>query len=616
MRTRVWWTSLVLASLAVACGDQPTEVVPEREMTQGPGMTADATSSSDDGLLITTNKDDYLPGDTVWFTGAGWPANDVLDIVLEDDPATHPPHTWTIPVSEDGTFRDSTYVVDVDDIGVTFTLTATSQATGRSLTVTFTDNRMITKAELLDPSTSAFVTLTQPPAAAVQVSVGAGDAITARITATTNTLGTGAAWQSTEWQIVNSSNVVVASGCDNGVNVTVATVGAQHTFNITAPAAGGTYRLRFQAFRLDGCTGSGPSAQENYPAALVVVANVAPVVDAGGPYSGNEGSGILFDAPFPPPSASDADGDALLYKWTYTAGIDVDAGTTCSFDDDEVLKPTFTCTDDGTFTVTLEVDDQHGHKVTDDATVNVANVPPEITAVVLTPFVDGYVYPITGQPTVDATYTDQGSHDTHTCVFEVLDYQNLEVGTDRTCGSGLGAVEAGVYSVKVTVTDDDGDSDIEYVQVVIYDPSAGFVTGGGWIYSYAGAYKAEMSLEGKATFGFVSKYQKGATVPSGNTEFVFHAGNLNFHSSWYDWLVVNAVGTRAQYKGKGTINGGATMYLFILTALDGKTSGPDQFRMQIFEPDGETVLYDSYVSGPATDQPLSGGSIVIHTGKK
>ena len=141
MRTRVWCTSLILASLAVACGDQPTEVVPEREieMTQGPGIIALATSSSDDGLSITTDKDDYQPGDTVWFTGAGWPANDTLDILLEDEPATHEPHTWTIPVGEDGTFRDSTYVVDVNDIGVMFTLTATSRSTDRWLTVQFTD---------------------------------------------------------------------------------------------------------------------------------------------------------------------------------------------------------------------------------------------------------------------------------------------------------------------------------------------------------------------------------------------------------------------------------------------------------------------------------------------
>lgn len=140
MRASVWLTSLVLASFAIACGDQPTEVVPERdgEMALGPGGVALATSSTEDGLSITTDKDDYAPGDTVWFTGAGWPAGDVLDIVLTDDP-THDYHEWTVEVGEDGAFRDSTYVVDVGDIDVTFTLTATSRMTQRSLSVTFTD---------------------------------------------------------------------------------------------------------------------------------------------------------------------------------------------------------------------------------------------------------------------------------------------------------------------------------------------------------------------------------------------------------------------------------------------------------------------------------------------
>jgi hypothetical protein len=279
--------------------------------------------------------------------------------------------------------------------------------------------------------------------------------------------------------------------------------------------------------------------------------------------------------------------------------------------------PSVICNDNGTLTVGLTVtdDDEAGSQPV-QATVTVKNVPPEITAVTFAPFSNGNLYPITGQPTVDATYSDPSSNDTHTCVFEVFDYLANEVGADKTCGSGLGVVEAGVYNVKVTVTDDDLGSDSESVQVVVYDPSAGFVTGGGWIYSYAGAYLADPNLEGKATYGFVSKWinQKDKTTPvlTGNTEFVFHAGNLNFHSSSYDWLVVNAVATRAQYKGNGTINGAPTLYPFILTAIDGKTNGPDKFRIQIFDTDGETPLYDNYVGGASTEQEVGGGSIVIH----
>ena len=75
--------------------------------------------------------------------------------------------------------------------------------------------------------------------------------------------------------------------------------------------------------------------------------------------------------------------------------------------------------------------------------------------------------------------------------------------------------------------------------VVIYDATGGFVTGGGSIDSPAGAFAIDPTLTGKATFGFVAKCKKRQSTPDGNTHFVFHAGELNFRSTSYDWLVVN-----------------------------------------------------------------------------
>ena len=63
------------------------------------------------------------------------------------------------------------------------------------------------------------------------------------------------------------------------------------------------------------------------------------------------------------------------------------------------------------------------------------------------------------------------------------------------------------------MTDDDGGSGLaQFQRMVVYDPAGGFVTGGGWINSPAGAYRADPALTGRANFGFVSKYKKGATV--------------------------------------------------------------------------------------------------------
>ena len=120
-------------------------------------------------------------------------------------------------------------------------------------------------------------------------------------------------------------------------------------------------------------------------------------------------------------------------------------------------------------------------------------------------------------------------------------------------------------------------------------------------------------MTGKASFGFVSKYLPGATVPTGQTEFQFKAGGLNFHSSLYEWLVV--AGARAQFKGVGTINGGGN-YGFLLTAIDGALpggNGVDRFRIKITGPGG--IVYDNQPGAGDNDDPntaLGGGNIVIH----
>jgi Matrixin len=101
-------------------------------------------------------------------------------------------------------------------------------------------------------------------------------------------------------------------------------------------------------------------------------------------------------------------------------------------------------------------------------------------------------------------------------------------------------------------------------------------------------------LTGRANFGFVAKYHHGATVPDGQTEFQFKAGNLNFHSTAYEWLVV--AGARAQYKGSGTINGAGT-YGFMLTAIDGQLpggGGQDKFSIKIWDKNNDNALvYDN-----------------------
>jgi large repetitive protein len=136
--------------------------------------------------------------------------------------------------------------------------------------------------------------------------------------------------------------------------------------------------------------------------------------------------------------------------------------------------------------------------------------------------------------------------------------------------------------------------------------NVGDVTGGGWINSSAGAYTQDPSFAGRANFGFVSEYKKGATIPTGQTEFHLNDVNFHFNSTGYGGLVVS--GPVAQYQGQGTVNGVAG-YSFLVTATDGQAvggGGVDRFRIKIWNTGG--VVYDNSAGSDA----IAGGNIVIH----
>jgi hypothetical protein len=272
------------------------------------------------------------------------------------------------------------------------------------------------------------------------------------------------------------------------------------------------------------------------------------------------------------------------------------------------------------YTITVYLTDEDGTFEGGTLEVQVNNVAPVVGAITITPSAVVAVNTAVG---ASASFTDPGVLDTHSASWDWGDGTS-SVGT-VTQGAGSGTVSdnhtyssAGIYTVTLTVTDNDGDSGTStYEYVVVYDPSAGFVTGGGWIDSPTGADKrlGNEALTGKANFGFVAKYKKGANEPDGNTEFQFKAGNLNFHSTWYQWLVV--AGTKATFKGEGTINGMGN-YGFMLSAIDGT---PDKFRIKIWDKDADDfVVYDNLVDGGGDDADpttaLGGGSIIVHTGKE
>ncbi len=190
--------------------------------------------------------------------------------------------------------------------------------------------------------------------------------------------------------------------------------------------------------------------------------------------------------------------------------------------------------------------------------------------------------------------------------------------------SGSFNLNPDVYIVKLIITDHCGETaEAYYEYIVIFDPTGGFVTGGGWIDSPVGASKLYPLVTGKANFGFNAKYKNGKNNTNevdGNTNFQFKAGDLHFSSSAHHNMSLVISGAKATYTGEGTINGSGS-YEFRLIAIDGDLLGnsPDKFRIKIWTKGNPSdVIYDNQrgTSESSDDATiLGGGSIVIHKPK-
>ena len=204
-------------------------------------------------------------------------------------------------------------------------------------------------------------------------------------------------------------------------------------------------------------------------------------MNAGGPYSGDEGAPIGISG-----SATDPENHTITYAWTYSPASGVDPGATCAFGDASAAATTVTCTDDGTFTLTLSGDRCLGHhQPRENATLTVANVAP--TIIVDSPAA-GSLYQVNAPVSV-SPHPQRSWRQRHAHLPDRLGqrYHHRRYDYRGNLRRQYSYPAAGIYTIVVTVADDDGGSNSASTSVVVFDPNGGFVTGGGWIDSPAGA---------------------------------------------------------------------------------------------------------------------------------
>ncbi|MER5584564.1 family 43 glycosylhydrolase [Streptomyces asoensis] len=284
------------------------------------------------------------------------------------------------------------------------------------------------------------------------------------------------------------------------------------------------------------------------------------VVHAGPDATGVEGAPIALTG-----TLSGAGGA----RWT------LEQGAPCSIADPAATRTTVTCTDNGTYTVTLT-----GGRSTDTAVVTVTNAAPAVTSAT------GPTGPVpAGRRTaVTARFTDPGAGDSHTCVVDWKDGGRPASGTVASggCRAEHTYTTAGIRRPVITVTDDDGaPASTTLPELIVYDRAAGPLVGAGTFSAAVGPKRT-----GKASFSVAAGYLPGGTAPAGEVSFDFRPARVTLRSTGLDWLVVS--GSTAVLQGSGTV-GGKSGYAFRVTATD----GPDTFLVKIWKKSGGEVVYSS-----------------------
>ena len=105
------------------------------------GALAFVNAYTDAGLpapIVTSDKDDYAPGEIAHITGSGWTLDEQVHVEFKETPDYPDYHIYDVTVNSDGTWQID-YQIEGRHVGVAFTVTTSGKQTGATATTVFTD---------------------------------------------------------------------------------------------------------------------------------------------------------------------------------------------------------------------------------------------------------------------------------------------------------------------------------------------------------------------------------------------------------------------------------------------------------------------------------------------
>ncbi|MFN0040815.1 MAG: LamG-like jellyroll fold domain-containing protein, partial [Burkholderiales bacterium] len=254
------------------------------------------------------------------------------------------------------------------------------------------------------------------------------------------------------WQVQSDNGDVVESGTTRNFSFT--------------PRDNGQYRLRL--FITD--TQRGLSAEPDE--VIVNVANVAPKIRSDNAPSGAEGQSLSISVQFSDPGTLDTHGATI--QWG--DGSESVFKTLAELDGAGSLLANHVYADDGEYRVTVSIVDDDKASVSASFVASVGNAAPAVNAGVDRTAVEGERFDL------EALFNDPGTLDTHTAMIDWGDGTPVGIGlvgeqpfgppgsTDGLNGTVTGShfyAENGVYTVTVVVTDDNGGTHTDVLQVTV-----------------------------------------------------------------------------------------------------------------------------------------------------